>query len=73
MNRERLDIVVDLVKNDRQYTFGIPYGVQYQDVYDVLAELGAHVKDMERRTKEAAEKAQADAPSAEVPGEVSNG
>ena len=72
MFRERLEVVVDCIKNDRLYTFNIPYGVPYTDVYEVIDELKKHISDMEVRNKEAQEKAaQQSAPiEAEV---VSNG
>lgn len=70
---ERLDVIVSMQKNERLYTFNIPYGVKYEDVYVVLDDLKIHMQNMEKKAVEAQEKAKAEAEAAPIEAEVSNG
>ena len=43
---------MDYLKNDRPYTFIVPYGVAYEEVYEVLKDIESDLRNFEKETNE---------------------
>ena len=55
---QRLLVQLEVIKNERTYTFAIPMGAPYQDALDVIEETRLFVLEMQKQALENAKKQQ---------------
>lgn len=52
---QRLMVALEVHKNDKIFTYNMPFGATYQDAYDATVEFGQFIVEMSKKT-EAAQK-----------------